>query len=855
MAPSFESAVASVLESAASASTNAEAATSAARRLARAASAGSSTSSRRRAAALSAGAALGAVAAAAGAEATATILAGSIGGPHTLLRLDTTARCKSTSVPLLTPSGAAPVSVSGRSMVRRSSATSCVSVAPIQSQPVSSRRPRSRPCSAQSGRFSEAELQAFGGRGFGRWSRVANSANRAQACLREAIEYQQAAAEQQQVRGNPGDLLDAVKHTLEREASECTASTTGSCPVSQSTSPSGSSSPLGSQRNRCQHREGVPACDVIPPLLLTDDAAEAVVDHEVPDRPDPDKVKMIVQRLYPAVPTPMRCDPDTACRPSVPKPYHSEAGQQVHRSDLKECWCAGSELSLDEAPRAQDVLSRLRGELLKRFNSLHDAMGWLDNSARREQSLGVRAFKNALFRLGIQDDYHSIFSAVDSNQSSSTNLPEFRRMLLEGASEEELLWELRCRLKAMNLRPFSDRKAALALIQQPLPEQRHKPWEEELVRSWIEDDRESSEVERLEDFAVELNRSEWLKFCTALGLTLLEGSRLFDALVDKKSGAPLAFRKLLLPNMFEKLRSTVSPDISLERFAVRLFERFGTAQNAFRAVCPPPKLSVGCRVMDWPEFQKLSHAIDVNDRCAERFWELLSVGPGTREAPVQVNSDHIICSPRVRDMESSGRVLPRVCRSCGIGEDVFVLQLSTWAPSSDTDMLRDQLCDRFGSLDGGERAFYQKVDFRLATEISSASLSAGLKVLGIQGCNASRIIGSLVGLKKALRRSGSAPALAPVSAAKPSVQRRTRANLGDLFSAMRKGGMCAVSGQCPWRSPAARRRSQCAPGLADCNATEPAGAPMLLSRLETVAPRPRSRSQATSSRCGGRYVR
>lgn len=251
----------------------------------------------------------------------------------------------------------------------------------------------------------------------------------------------------------------------------------------------------------------------------------------------------------------------------------------------------------------------------------------------------------------------------------------------------------------------------------------------------------SAEIPR----TLRLSRSDWPKFCTSLGLTVSEAERLFEVLAGD-SGRAVDFH-----DMFSTLRTTVSPNVSLERFATKVLARFGSLHSAFVATCGQPQVPGGPRVMPplmrWQEFHALAAAVDVNDGNASQLWALL-LGA--------LFGDTVA----VMDADGAGTV-------SAITEEAFVQQVSVWAPGSALDTLKGQFYEHFGSLAESRRALRKKGGFKCGRALSAPTLEAGLQAVGINCCNADRIID--VAAKHQRGRS-----------------RDAGASLNDVLSAMRK---------------------------------------------------------------------
>mmetsp|Transcript_26743 Transcript_26743/g.56664 ORF Transcript_26743/g.56664 Transcript_26743/m.56664 type:complete len:576 (-) Transcript_26743:498-2225(-) len=211
-----------------------------------------------------------------------------------------------------------------------------------------------------------------------------------------------------------------------------------------------------------------------------------------------------------------------------------------------------------------------------------------------------------------------------------------------------------------------------------------------------------------------LTRGEWLKFCTSLYLTLLEAERLQRHLADDAGFVDLQ-------QMFETLRCTVEPDISLERFAVKVQSRYQTPANAFAKfaeedmqLSPEPTLS-------WRGFHNMAVKLQVNDRNAERLWQVLLRGSGERTRTTVERGWINLYRERLIDWAGMEAVL----------EYSFDAELKAWAPESPLRHMKESLCDRFGCLAEAQRLLSQKLS--RTSSVSAKQLRACLRTVGIEG--------------------------------------------------------------------------------------------------------------------------
>jgi len=197
-------------------------------------------------------------------------------------------------------------------------------------------------------------------------------------------------------------------------------------------------------------------------------------------------------------------------------------------------------------------------------------------------------------------------------------------------------------------------------------------------------------------------------------LTLLEAERLFTHLADDKCMVDLRV-------MFETLRTTVEPDVPLERFVTKVFLHYDSLEQAFGAFCEEPdSYSEDERVMRWQGFHRLAVALNVNDRCAAELWNVLT---------------------RFTHMEDSDRSAAGGAPDAGVSMTCFLHELSVWAPDTALGALKGQLCERFGNLAEGQRALEQH--FPQTNALSPRELEFRLRVAGIKHFDMERALRTL----------------------------------------------------------------------------------------------------------------
>lgn len=385
------------------------------------------------------------------------------------------------------------------------------------------------------------------------------------------------------------------------------------------------------------------------------------------------------------------------------------------------------------------ILQNLRLQLLEKFRSVHDALSRFGATHHSERGLSSRDFCLALSRLGVEESSASkVFTALVAAPSGKVAISDLRHALVED-SPDALLWELRCRLFSVGIQPRCTQQAirkAVDLVEQHPDKSTSAEWRarrttQQIKRMRVKRRREScgarhvatsigaasgfemfdggaaSEPESSSSANAQLDRDDWQRFCSCLDLTAFETDALFTVLGGDDVG------QVDLRGMLVVLRATVAPDVSLERFVTRLLARYGSLRCAFEAACAERS----DRIMRWTEFQELAESLDVNDRNARNLWDVLSVSrpedscPSTPGKSMTTPAGSATATP-------AGSVAPtptHANRCRGITEDRFEQQLLVWAPGTAIDALRDQLCEKFGSLAQGRRTLQ-----RTAVQLQSA---------------------------------------------------------------------------------------------------------------------------------------
>lgn len=373
-------------------------------------------------------------------------------------------------------------------------------------------------------------------------------------------------------------------------------------------------------------------------------------------------------------------------------------------------------------------------ELLQRFRSLHDALAEMDRANAFERSLGPIAFERICKRLGILDVcVDDLLKAIDATNRGTVTLAELHHAMLAEAPSEVFLWELRCRLIAAGIRPHNSHKALARLLRDPKRRRAQscvrtngglelRSGTSFTQRGMAEAKAAAAARKEGAQHIVKLNSHQWLRLCRALGLTLLEAERLCQVFGETGSTGGVD-----LDLMFDALRCSVAPDVSIERFSRMLFARFGSISAAIAAV----KARNGARSeiasapqndgevanagdVSWTDFHALAAMLDVSDRSATSLWEVL-----------------------VREIDGERRA----CRALSqtIREHDLVQQLEGFAPDTALEVLRGQIIEHFASMGQCRRAL-SKQGLGGGTVLSPSLLSSGLQSVGIKCCNAGRIL-------------------------------------------------------------------------------------------------------------------
>jgi len=438
---------------------------------------------------------------------------------------------------------------------------------------------------------------------------------------------------------------------------------------------------------------------------------------------EPEDVRRVLEHILPAG-QPAPCSPVKRPAPEAtlrPGDGASEEGSPRKESDCDAIGGNGEALHVATGKFRLQVFERLRRQLLERYLSLHDAFARLNLEAHRDRNLTRKEFRLALETLGVgEEDEEELFVAMDTQDVGGVNIACFLHALVD-VSPEALLWELRCKFVRMNIGLHNLHKA-MDLVQWP-----QHGWQSRATKVKRRQTRRSpsncsgfgqsrpdsafseSDGQRAAETRptrYHLTRSDWLKLCTSMCMTLLEAERLFTILADRR-------RSVDLRAVFETLRTTVEPDISLERFVAKVLQQYGTLENAFKAFVedrsylpnrPEP-------LMWWEQFHRMLVALNISDKNAAEIWTKLT---GSLEG----NDD-------ASEEEKVGTA---------IAASAFLRELSLWAPDNALGVLKDRLAVRFGSLAEGHRMLQRSFP-KEEKELHPGDLDARLRAAGIKNCN------------------------------------------------------------------------------------------------------------------------
>lgn len=393
------------------------------------------------------------------------------------------------------------------------------------------------------------------------------------------------------------------------------------------------------------------------------------------------------------------------------------------------------------------ALERLRSRLLRQFRSLHEAFAQLQGRSYFFKVVGMSEIRAALSR--VDEEACDEFLAAVGTTWPSLSLADVYDMLV-GCSGEALIWEMAAALTRRGLWPVASQHAleraqkylhdapadvSVSVLSCGSSRGTDASWgvaagvpldscdqhESSSLHSAdgcdhphalddIRFDRrqgvESSDVTQLSAAWLPANfdRARWLRFCTFLSLTVRAAERLFEVFGNLSSDSDSVCLSLVL----EAARVTVSPDMSLQRFAGKAIRGKGSLRASFGACCCEP-------TMRWFHFQKLAASLEVSDRRAAKLWTVIV-------------SKSVVCSAEgdasISDAKATGAV----------DEDTFVYRAAFWVTAEVLDTLKVQFRSIFGSLQEARQAL-RRHGLPSGAALESELLGDALHSAGISSCD------------------------------------------------------------------------------------------------------------------------
>jgi len=407
-------------------------------------------------------------------------------------------------------------------------------------------------------------------------------------------------------------------------------------------------------------------------------------------------VRSMLNQMLPAIESPKktpkrsRLTPNARLVPAALAAFSAAAAEPPKTPS----GCSSAISPRTQESKKQTLLGDFRARLLQHFRSVHDAFNEFDCIAK-DKALCFKEFQQALLRVGISNakDAKMLFQTMDADKSGEVSLTEFLLALVD-VSPEALLWELRCRLDCEGIRLNTLHKI-FDLIRRY--DRQHRPALGESV------DKEKRLCDRELWKSRQLSRPDWIKLGAVLGLTLVESERLFHLIDTDESGT------IDLEEMFAALRA-VAPDVSLERFVMKVLVHYGTLPEAFRAHARRTP-DVRGPLIGWEEFLALTTSLGVNDGNAKCLWDALDIAN-------------------------------RIDADDALDEELFINQMKAWAPATALDGLREEICEQFGNIAEGRRTLQKHGVPRVGT-LSAASFEAGLRAAGVTHCDAQLVLSTV----------------------------------------------------------------------------------------------------------------
>jgi len=344
----------------------------------------------------------------------------------------------------------------------------------------------------------------------------------------------------------------------------------------------------------------------------------------------------------------------------------------------------------------------------------------------RERVLNPMEFCLTLTILSVSEEEcgELLLAMGGTKRSKGVSLHNFFKALVSACSDA-LLWEMRCHYEPYyGLLPADMMKVSRHIERWGM----HKGEETNCLPAAV-----AQTKPRNQEVAIpfRLRRPEWLKFCTAMGLTLFEAQRLFDYL--REDGNPDVVD---LRSMFEELRATVAPNVSLRSFTKAVFDKHGSLRAGFRNACGGYDWQEG-KILDWHKFQKLVEPlIETSERIAIKLWDMLHI------------QDELSASLCLMEKEEHSNRLSM----SGFSEDTFVRLLIPWAPNTALETLKHELREHCGSVAKGHQALMLH-GLPGQSKLTPSILKAALRDIGITTCDSDLVLrGVLDARKRDLRR-------------------------------------------------------------------------------------------------------
>eukprot|EP00931_Biecheleriopsis_adriatica_P055750 TRINITY_DN33030_c0_g1_i1.p1 TRINITY_DN33030_c0_g1~~TRINITY_DN33030_c0_g1_i1.p1 ORF type:complete len:838 (+),score=158.91 TRINITY_DN33030_c0_g1_i1:59-2572(+) len=363
---------------------------------------------------------------------------------------------------------------------------------------------------------------------------------------------------------------------------------------------------------------------------------------------------------------------------------------------------AGNRRCVSRGPRfPKAALDRFRLRLLRRHQSLHDAIGRHAGRASFEKPLGAQELRHALVRLFEgEDEVDELMASMSESWTCSMSLSSLIGELM-GASPTAPLWELRCRLVSNGIWPLHDELPKVFALIEKKRGQLQKGEESSAaaaVRACPTPSRQSAagEKRRSQPKQSELGREQWLDFTEALGICASEAKRLLTMLWSGSKRNQAIDLLVLSRTMI----GTVSPDVSLPWFVEKLLECYGSLRTAYRQAA----LASSDGQLRFEQFQKLARSVGVSPSNVDKVWAVLH--------PNAAETDVALC----------------------LSEEAFAGELVQWASPAALSDFRQQLCANFGSLHEGRKALRQH-GLPGGYSLSPRHFHAGLQAAGLDRCD------------------------------------------------------------------------------------------------------------------------